>query len=104
MVMQGRRLRRTQVSEWNEPWSTRDRVQVTAALDAIPDGVCVVPRDGDRVGVWMNGHLALIIYPGYLSWPRGRWTEDLPPDLFPDMHEDEHFKWHELSTFQPRDA
>jgi hypothetical protein len=74
MVMQGRRLSRTQVLAWNEPWSTRDRVWITAALDAIPNGVCVVPRAGDRIGVWMDGRLALVIRPGYLSWPGGQWA------------------------------
>jgi hypothetical protein len=101
MVMQGRRLSRTQVLAWNEPWSTRDRVWITAALDAIPNGVCVVPRAGDRIGVWMDGRLALVIRPGYLSWPGGQWATDLGPGLFPEMYEDEHFKWHELSTFRP---
>jgi len=33
--------------------------------------------------------------------PRGGWPEGLPPNLFPDMHEDEHHQWHELSTFRP---
>jgi hypothetical protein len=58
------------------------------------------PSDG-HIGVWINGRLALVICPGYLWWPGGRWTKDLPPDLFPDMHEDGHDQWYELSTFQP---
>jgi hypothetical protein len=36
-----------------------------------------------------------------LVWPGGRWTKDLPPDLFPDMHEDEQTSGTSLSTFRP---
>lgn len=50
----------------------------------------------------VSGHLALKLYPGYLLWPGKSWTEDLPPDLFPDMQEDERDRWHGLSTFQDR--
>jgi hypothetical protein len=50
--------------------------------------------------VWLNGRRALVICPGYMWWPGGGWTKDLPPDLFPEMHADEHDEWHELSTFR----
>lgn len=101
MAMQGQHLNRTQVLAWNEPWSYTDHAQITAALDAIPNGVCVLLPSGVYIGVWINDHRALVICPGYLAWPGGRWAKDLPPALFPRMHADEHFKWHELSTFRP---
>lgn len=101
MAMQGRLLNRTEVIEWNEPWSYTDRVWLTAALDAIPHGVCILPPSGSYIGVWINGRRALVICPGYLVWPGKGWTKDLTPDLFPDMHEDERDQWHELSTFRP---
>ena len=70
------------------------------------------PRQGVRtpalrgyIGVWINGreadHRALIIHPGYLVWPGGRWSKDLPPDLFPDMEHEPDVEWHLLSTFRP---
>jgi hypothetical protein len=93
---------RTEVTEWNEPWSQRDRARIAAALEAIPGGVCVVPCAGNRVGVWIDDRLALITYPGYLEWPGGRWNKDLPRDLFPDMQGGERSEWHGLSTFQDR--
>ena len=93
---------RTEVIEWNEPWNTRDRARIAAALEAIPNGVYVLPSAGNRIGVWINDHLALMIYPGYLEWPGGRWNKDLPRDLFPDMQGDEHSDWHGLSSFQDR--
>jgi hypothetical protein len=102
MAMQGRRLSRTEVLAWNAPWSSRDRVWITAALDAVPNGVYVVPPSDDgHIGVWINNGRALVIYPGYLAWPGGRWTKDLPPGLFPDMQGDGHDQWHGLSTFWP---
>jgi hypothetical protein len=100
MAMQGRHLNRKEVLAWNEPWTTRDRLRVTAALDAVPNGVYIVPPFGGYIGVWINGRRALVICPGYMWWPGGRGTQDLPPDLFPDMHADEHGQWHELSTFR----
>jgi len=102
MAMQGRRLSRTQVLAWNEPWDYTDRAWITAALDAIPNAECIVPPSGGHIGVWSNDRRALIIWPGYLVWPAGRWTRDLPPGLFPDMRENEHDRWHLLSTFRAR--
>ena len=67
MTMQGLFMLRTQVIEWNEPWSQRDRLRVAAALEAIPDGKCVLPRAGTHIGVWINGRLALKVFPGYLD-------------------------------------
>jgi hypothetical protein len=99
--MQGRSLGRTQVLAWNEAWSFTDRECLTAALDSIPGGLCVLPPSGGYIGVWINNQRALVINPGYLSWPGRRFTEGLPPDLFPDMQEDEQYRWHELSTFRP---
>jgi hypothetical protein len=104
MAMQGRRMSRSQVLAWNEPWSYTDLALITAALDAIPNAVCDLPASGGYIGVWINDRRALVICPGYLHWPGGNWAKGLPPDLFRDMHEDEHDKWHELSTFQPRDG
>ncbi len=78
MAMQGRRLSRTEVLAWNEPWSYTDRVWITAALDAIPNGVCVLPPSGGYIGVWSNDHRALVIRPGYLVWP-GRPVVKGPP-------------------------
>jgi hypothetical protein len=104
MAMQGRRLSRKQVLAWNEPWSYTDLALITAALDAIPDAVFDLPASGGYIGVWTNGRRALVIWPGYLDWPGGRWTKDLSSDLFRHMHENEHDQWHELSTFQDRDV
>lgn len=101
MAMQGRRLNRKAVFEWNEPWSSRDRVWITAALDAIPNGVCILPPSGGYIGVWTNDQRAMLIRPGYLEWPNGRWARDLPGGLLPDMQDDGTAKWHLLSTFQP---
>jgi hypothetical protein len=39
MAMQGRHLNRTQVLTWNESWTTRDGVWITAALDASRTGM-----------------------------------------------------------------
>ena|ERR1017187_1984261 len=100
MTMHGRFMLKSEAIKWNEPWSQRDRARIAAALEAIPDGRCVLPSAGTHIGVWINGHLALKIYPGYLVWPGKDWTEDLSPDLFPDMQEDERDRWHGLSTFQ----
>lgn len=96
-------MTRTQVLAWVELWSYTDRAGITAALDAIPNGVCVVPPSGGYIGVWTDDQRALVIYPGYLVWPGGRWTKDLPRDLFPDMQRDEHDEWHLMSTFRPHD-
>lgn len=63
--MQGHLMLRTQVIEWNEPWSQRDRARIAAALEAIPHGRCVLPRAGTHVGVWINGGLALKVFPGH---------------------------------------
>ena len=104
MAMQGRRLSQTQVLAWNEAWDYTDRAWITAALDAIPNAVCILPPSGGYIGVWSNDRRALVIRPGYLEWPAGRATRDLPPGLFPDMREDEHDKWHLLSTFRARDG
>jgi hypothetical protein len=102
MPMEGKFMLRTQVIEWNEPWNTRDRARVAAALEAIPDGRCVLPNAGTHIGVWIKGHIALKVFPGYLEWPGvdNRWNKDLPPDLFPEMQGDGHSEWHGLSTFQ----
>jgi hypothetical protein len=101
----GRQLSRTQVFAWNEAWSYADRARITAALDAVPKRVCVIPPSGGYIGVRMNGEeggqRALVIYPGYLVWPGGRWTRDLPPDLFPEMECQHDVEWHLLSTFRP---
>ena len=75
MAKQGRHLTRTQVMAWVEPWSYTDRAWITAALDAIPSGVCVLPPSGGYIGVWSNDQRALTIHPGYLVWPGGRWTQ-----------------------------
>jgi len=99
--MQGAELSRTQVLAWNEAWSYTDRSCINAALGAVPDGVCVQPPWGGCINVWINNQRILTIYPGYLSWPIGRLTKDLPPDLFPDIHADEMDQWHLLSTFRP---
>ncbi len=104
MAMQGRRLSQTEVLAWNEPWDYTDRVWITVALAAIPNAVCILPPSGGYIGVWSNDRHALVIRPGYLVWPAGRWTGDLPPGLFPDMREDEHDQWHLLSTFRARDG
>jgi len=69
MTMQGRFMLKSEAIEWNEPWSQRDRARIAAALEAIPGGKCIRPSSGERIGVWINGHLALKIYPGYLVWP-----------------------------------
>jgi hypothetical protein len=67
--------------------------------------VCVLPPFGGYIGVWINGeeggHRALVIYPGYMVWPGGRWTKDLQPDLFPEMKCEQADEWHPLSTFRP---
>ena len=89
----------------NEAWSYTNRAQITAALDAVPDRMCVIPPSGGYIGVWIGGredeHRALIIRPGYLEWPGGRWTKDLPQDLIPEMKCEEDVEWHLLSTFRP---
>jgi len=100
VALQGRHRSRTEVLAWNEAWSFADQKCITAALDAIPNGMCVLPPSGHYIGTWINNQRAMIIYPGYLSWPGRRFTEDLPPDLFPQMHADEQYQWHELSTFR----
>lgn len=107
MPAQGHLMLRSQVSEWNEPWTAGDRARVTAALEAIPDGKCRLASAGNCIVVWMNDLRALIIYPNYLAWPGKpwpgkRWTKDLLPDLFTDMHENQHDQWYELSTFQQK--
>jgi len=104
MAKQGRRLSQTQVLGWFELWDDTDRAWITAALDAVPDAVCILPPSGGYIGVWRDDRHALVIRPGYLVWPAGRWTTDLPPGLFPDMREDEHGQWHLLSTFRARDG
>ena len=102
MAMEGRPLNRAQVAAWKERWSYTDRACVTAALGAVPDGICILPPSGGYVGVWSDDRLALTIHPGYLWWRDRRFAEDLPPDLFPDMQTDEKGDpWHELSTFRP---
>jgi hypothetical protein len=83
----------------NERWNTGDRARVAAALNAIPNGMCVLPRAGNRIGVWINDHLALIIYPGYLGWPVEQGPAAGP---FPDIQGDEHSEWHGLAAFQDR--
>lgn len=52
MAMQGRHFTRTQVMAWVELWSYTDRAWITAALDAIPNGACVLPPCGGYIGVW----------------------------------------------------
>jgi hypothetical protein len=101
MAMEGRRLTRDKVLDWMETWSYTDRQAIIAALDVIPNGVFVVPPFGGYIGVWVNGRRGLVIYPGYLDWPGGRWAKDLPPHLFPRTHVYEGGVWHELSTFRP---
>ena len=85
------------VLTWNEPWTTRDGVWITAALDAIPNGVCIFPPFGGYIGVWLK-----VAEPS--SFARaicgGRWTKDVPSDRFPEMQVDEHDEWHEPSTFR----
>ena len=51
MAIDGRHLSRRQVFAWNEAWSYTDRALITAALDAIPDRVCVLPPFGGYIGV-----------------------------------------------------
>ncbi len=104
MAMQGRRLSQKQVLEWFEKWDYTDRAQITAALDAIPNAVCILPPSGGYIGVWSKDRHALVIRPGWLTWPAGRWARDLPPDLFPEMQEDEHCTWYLMSTFRARDG
>jgi len=104
MAMQGRSLSQKQVLEWFEKWDYTDRAQITAALDAIPNAVCILPPSGGYIGVWSKDRHALVIRPGWLTWPAGRWARDLPPDLFPEMQEDEHCTWYLMSTFRARDG
>jgi len=104
MAMQGRVLSQTEVLKWVEAWDYTDRARITAALDAIPNAVCTRPPSGGYIGVWSNDRHALVIRPGYLEWPAGRWARDLPPGAFPDMRDDEHGQWHLLSTFRARDG
>jgi len=104
MAMQGARLSQKQVLEWFDKWDYTDRVQITAALDAIPDAVRIVPPYGGNIGAWTDARRALIIWPGWLTWPAGRWARDLPPDLFPEMQRDQQCSWHLLSTFRGHDA
>jgi len=104
MAMQGDRLSQKQVLEWFEKWDYTDRAQITAALDAIPNAVCILPPSGGYIGVWSKDRHALVIRPGWLTWPAGRWARDLPPDLFPEMQEDEHCTWYLMSTFRARDV
>ena len=63
--------------------------------------MCIVPPYGGNVGVWINDRRALVNSPGFLTWPGGLWTKDLPQGLLPDIQEDEHYKWHLLSTVRP---
>jgi hypothetical protein len=78
-----------------------DLVGLRIGRETVPDGVCVLPPWGGCINVWINNQRILTIYPGYLSWPTGRLAEDLPSDLFPDVHTDEKDQWHLLSTFRP---
>jgi hypothetical protein len=98
----GRKLSRSEVLAWNDPWDYTDRARIAAALDAIPHGVYVQPPSGGVIGVWINGHRALVIHPGWMEWPDGRWSKGLPMAHFPDLRKDEQdLLWHLLSTFQP---
>ena len=81
MAMQGRHLNRTEVLAWNEPWSTRDRIWISAALDAIPNGVNIVPPSDGQIGVWINDRRALIVFPGFRLHTGGPGMPELRPEI-----------------------
>lgn len=120
-----RALSRAQVIEWNADWSDHDRELVAAALDAIPSDEYSVPPSGGYVGVWIYGqltssspmpgdqwsarwawHRALVIHPGWLEWPHGKYSPSRDHDLFANLREGERvtfdnytfYEWLPLST------
>lgn len=104
MAQQGRHLTLDQALAWNPDWSHSDRVRIAEALGVLPEQEFIVPPNGKHVGVWVDGHRALEIKPGYLSWPVMKWTVGLPPSITNTIEHDDTHAWFLLSTHRPHDA
>ncbi|QIM20391.1 hypothetical protein G7075_03255 [Phycicoccus sp. HDW14] len=104
MAQQGRHLSLEQALAWNPDWSHGDRVRIAEALGVLPDLEFVVPAHGKHVGVWVDGHRALEIKPGYLSWPVMKWTLGLPSTIIDAIEHDDTHAWFLLSTHRPHEG
>lgn len=80
---------------------------VLAAVDAVPDTLCVEAADRSHFSVYPHGvekrPRALGVYPGYIYW-LARWAQDLDPVTYPAVTVHPDASWQTLSTFRPNDA
>lgn len=103
MTNSDQNLTLNKVLAWRSNWSVADKAKIVAAIDILPHPTFRQPPQSEYVNAWVGDERAVEIRPGYLWWPKGRWSASLPADLFPQLHSDDEGVWHELSTFQPRD-
>lgn len=128
-------MARQKVLEWNDMWSLQDRARIANALSVMPNSAHIYETPSKSyIGVRVYGptvarsstdifraffgqddgrdgwYRGLVIYPGWLQWPGGKWTDGLDDELFPYLEEGESdtfgwttwYQWFPLSTLGTR--
>lgn len=101
-----RTLTRAQVLAWrDEFWSYTDKQAIGQALDLLPVDRTEFYQEagGRRVIATVDGDMAFVIRPGFVSWPQGVWGEGVDENLYSGgiKHDDgDGATWAELCTFR----
>ena len=74
---------------------------IAGAMDAVPDVEFILVETESHIGAWTAAGQAFRVSPGYLLFPGRKRSSSMPPNLFPDMLEDDQGHFHLLSTFDP---
>lgn len=99
-----RRMTRRELSRWIEDWTESDRMIVERCLSALSQ--CDIYDAGGQVRVYVDGRVALLVNPGYLTWPTQFALElfdrSLPPSrLMQDAAHPGEW-WYTFSNFRAR--
>jgi len=99
-----RPLTRQQLTRWRENWSFADVELIAHALDLLPEQDYYEPPSAAYVAARVGGLIAVYIAPGYLFWPKGKWSVDLDPRLIPGgLTPEDNGASYALSTFVERE-